>query len=193
MHLGCITVRNRQTTCCKLSNHIYVGPSLQFPCLFPSKCCCSPRLSSAVIAQEAPLKICIPGGKMAWRAYISFHFENKWPLLYFSIHMASCLRSMLPEMPECRGVYCTISFNLDVTCHRPLQIVRNVTNVLCHIALVQKHGQVPMLNMAIKGPLWHWVGSGMTLSPSFWKVSKTKISYKVSHVTPSSKLNEMVQ
>ena len=33
----------------------------------------------------------------------------------------------------------------------------------------------------------------MTLSPSFWKVSETKISDKVSHVTPLSELNEMVQ
>ena len=33
----------------------------------------------------------------------------------------------------------------------------------------------------------------MTLSPSFWKVSETKISDKVSHVTPLSELIEMVQ
>ena len=38
--------------------------------------------------------------------------------------------------------------------HRPPPIVRNVTNVLCHIALVRKHWWAPMLNMAIKGPLW---------------------------------------
>ena len=50
-----------------------------------------------------------------------------------------------------------------------------------------------MLNMAIKGPLWRRAGGGMTLSPSFWKVSETKISDKVSHVTPLSELNEMVQ
>ena len=31
----------------------------------------------------------------------------------------------------------------------------------------------------------------MTLSPSFWKVSETKISDKVSHVTPLSELNEI--
>ena len=50
-----------------------------------------------------------------------------------------------------------------------------------------------MLNMAIKGPLWHQAGGGMTLSQSFWKVSKTKILDEVSHVTPLSRLNEMVQ
>ena len=89
--------------------------------------------------------------------------------------------------------YCTISFNSDVTHHRPPPIVRNVTNVLCHIALVRKHWRAPMLNMAIKGPLWRRAGGGMILSPSFWKVSETKISDKVSHVTPLSELNEMVQ
>ena len=50
-----------------------------------------------------------------------------------------------------------------------------------------------MLNMAIKGPLWCWAAGGITLSPSFWKVSETKISDKVSHVTPLFELNEMVQ
>ena len=50
-----------------------------------------------------------------------------------------------------------------------------------------------MLNMAIKGPLWRRAGGGMNLSPSFWKVSETKISDNVSHVTPLSELNEMVQ
>ena len=50
-----------------------------------------------------------------------------------------------------------------------------------------------MLNMAIKGPLWRRAGSGMILSPSFWKVSETKNSDKVSHVTSLSELNEMVQ
>ena len=50
-----------------------------------------------------------------------------------------------------------------------------------------------MLNKEIKGLLWHWAGSRMTLSPLFWKASKTKISDKVSQVTPLSELNEMVQ
>ena len=50
-----------------------------------------------------------------------------------------------------------------------------------------------MLNKEIKGLLWRRAGGGMTLSPSFWKVSETKISDKVSHVTPLSELNEMVQ
>ena len=89
--------------------------------------------------------------------------------------------------------YCTISFNSDVTRHRPLQIVRNVTSVLCHIALVRKHWWAPMLNKEIKGLLWRRAGGEMTLSPSFWKVSETKISDKVSLVTPLSELNEMVQ
>ena len=39
-----------------------------------------------------------------------------------------------------------------------------------------------MLNMAIKGPLWHQAGGGMTLSQSFWKVYETKILDNVSHV-----------
>ena len=50
-----------------------------------------------------------------------------------------------------------------------------------------------MLNKKIKGPPWCQAGSGMTLSPSFWKVSETKNSDKVAHVTPLSELNEMVQ
>jgi hypothetical protein len=35
--------------------------------------------------------------------------------------------------------------------------------------------------------------SGCTLSPSFWEVYETKISYKWSQVTPLCKLIEMVQ
>ena len=49
-----------------------------------------------------------------------------------------------------------------------------------------------MLDKEIKGLLWRRAGGGI-LSPSFWKVSETKISDKVSHVTPLSELNEMVQ
>ena len=50
-----------------------------------------------------------------------------------------------------------------------------------------------MHNKEIKGLLWRRAGGEMTLSPSFWKVSETKISDKVSLVTPLSESNEMVQ
>ena len=50
-----------------------------------------------------------------------------------------------------------------------------------------------MLNKEIEAPPWCQAGSRMTLSPSFWKVSETKNSDKVSHVTSLSELNEMVQ
>ena len=53
--------------------------------------------------------------------------------------------------------------------------------------------QAPMLNKEIKGPPLCWVGSRMTLSLYIWKVSETKNSDKVSHVTPLPKLNEMLQ
>jgi hypothetical protein len=61
----------------------------------------------------------------------------------------------------CLFEYCAISFNSDVTRHNLLQIVRNVTVVPCHIALVRKRWRAPMLNMEIKGPFWRRAGGGM--------------------------------
>lgn len=65
--------------------------------------------------------------------------------------------------------------------------------LLCHIlVLVQKYWQSLMLNKEINGPFWRQAGSMINPVTSFWMVSSTKISDKVSHVTPLSKLNEMV-
>ena len=82
-----------------------------------------------------------------------------------------------PSFEQCsRGPpsYCTISFNSDVMHHRPLQIGRNITGVLCHTAFVRKHWWAPsMLNKESKGLLWRWAGGGMTLSPSLPCLSRS--------------------